>query len=175
MLRTWILLLATSGAMPGLATATEPASTAAASVSAWTGTWALDRSASDSLDAVLTAQGVSKAKRVVADKVDLTQKLVDHGDRLELEMLGPRAKTGTLVFDGKERTKTTDHGDMLYRAKREASGAVVVITRPAAGGGLIIVVKRVLDADGQTLRQTVTVKGGANGPVSATLVFRRAA
>ena len=63
---------------------------------------------------------------------------------------------------------------MHYRAKREPSGAVVVISRPAAGGGLIIVVTRTLDADGQTLRQMVTVKGGADGPVSATLVFRRA-
>ena len=174
MRRTWTLLLAFAVATPALATAPEPPSPASARTSAWTGTWTIDRAASDSLEAVLRAQGVSKAKRLVADKVELTQKLVDHGDRLDVEMIGPRPRSGTLTFDGKERSKTTDQGEMHYRAKREASGAVVVISRPAAGGGLIIVVQRTLDADGQTLRQTVTVKGGADGPVSATLVFRRA-
>ena len=174
MLRTWTLLLAIAAVVPSLATATEPAGAATSTASAWTGTWTLDRAVSDTLAPVLKAQGVSKAKRVVADKLDFTQKLVDHGDRLEVEMVGPTSKSATLFFDGKERRQTTDQGDILYRAKREDSGAVVVISRPAEGSGLITVVSRSLDADGKTLRQTITVKGAASGPVSATLVFRRA-
>ena len=174
MLRTWILMLVTAAGVPGRAAATEPTGEAAATRSAWTGTWVLDRSSSDSLDAVLTAQGLPKAKRLVADKVDLTQKLVDHGDSIELEMLGPRAKTGTLTFDGKERTETTDNGVVHYRAKRDPSGAVVVISRSAQSAGLITIVTRTLDADGKTLRQQVKVTGGEGDTISATLVFRRA-
>ncbi|HCH66891.1 MAG: hypothetical protein CL927_09005 [Deltaproteobacteria bacterium] len=174
MLRISIFALTTGAVLPSLASATDPALVVPSTTSAWTGTWILDRAASDTLELVLKAQGVSKAKRIVAEKVDLTQKLFDHGDQLDVEMVGPTTKSTTLVFDGKERSQTTDRGDILYRAKRETSGAMVVISRPKGGSGLITVVTRSLDPDGQTLRQKITVKGAVEGPVSATLVFRRA-
>jgi hypothetical protein len=160
--------------LPVVVAAAESAQETPVTVSPWTGTWTLDRAASDALDPVLIAQGVSLAKRTVARNLDLVQKLVDHGDRFSVEMEGPRSKQGMVIFDGKEHSENTDQGTVLYRAKREESGSVVVVSRPAEGGGLITVVSRSLDATGQTLRQTITVKGGTDGPVAATLVFRRA-
>lgn len=162
-----LLMLMTVLPQPSLAAAPEAHTSEQTVARGFTGTWLLDRSASDDLGPLLKAQGVSWIKRQMAAKTSMTQVITDHGTRLVVRVENASGtRESELALDGVAREQTGERGTRLVASERQQDGAVVTTVRDPETGS-VTMVRRVLDAG--VIRQTVSI-----GEVSATLVFRRA-
>ena len=153
----------------------EPSSSTSPAPSSFTGTWVQDTDASDSLDPILKAQGVSWVKRSLASGVSITLTIQDAGDRVQILT---RSSAGTssdaeLWLDGQTRSKDTKRGPSQSSSRRLPDGSIVTTARLPEAKQTVTVRRWVTDG-GSVLRQTITVVADGHAPASATLVFRRA-
>ncbi len=72
------------------------------------GTWVLDKDASESVDAMLKAQGVSFVERKVAAGLDVTQTIAVSGDAITLHIVtSKKTEDQALTADGVGREAPT--------------------------------------------------------------------
>lgn len=138
------------------------------------GTWVLDHAASDSLDKLLVAQGVSTIERMIAKRITITHVIDDHGGTVDLRVESSlRSFAQTMTVDGVSRWEEGVEGQMLSTHHRE--GEVLVsenrgVTRENIP--FVLVSRRWVDASGaMILHMTFTREGQA--PLTAKRVFRK--
>ncbi len=140
----------------------------------FSGTWSLDRDASDSPEPLLKAQGVGWMKRKAAAGMDVTQNITHQGDKLTIETVtSARTKTDTLQVDGETRTVEGDKG--AAQVRHEWQGEVLVSTSAlqTKDGPGTLVVHRKLSDDGQTLEQRIALTLADGSTVEIARVFRK--
>jgi len=139
------------------------------------GTWQLDRSASDSPDELLQAQGVGWLKRKAAAGMSVTLIITHLGDdKVKIETVSSaRTKTDTLEIDGEVRDVEGERG--TAKVRHEWKGEVLVTTAVMSmknGEGTVVSSRSVSD-DGKTLTQRVELTRPDGTQAKFTRVFRR--
>ena len=138
------------------------------------GTWVVDLEASDSLDPLLEAQGVSWAKRKLANSVEVTQTYVRKGAQVTLDVKSPvGTRTETLTTDGKLRSVTTELGKMQVSHRWDGEVLVTKQVRETKAGQLTVTVRREVSADGKTMTLRMTLERPDEKRVVVRRVFRK--
>lgn len=164
------------GFCTGLLALTLPSAPAFADdVVDFSGTWALDKRASDSIDDILKAQGVSWFKRKAVGGLSVTQRVVQKGTLLDVVIESSvKTQAHQWVVDGEPHTRTLDDGREATSTHRFEGGALVTTTTGLSVGGdaYTLVSRRSLADEGQTTRLDLacTIDGSTT---KATRVFRR--
>ncbi len=170
MLNRRFLLVAT------LAMGLAPARALAGEAPDFTGTWQLDRKASDSVDPILKAQGVGWLKRRIIGGLDMTQRIQQSGSTIDVVMeTSAKTETHHWIVDGKPHVRTLDDGREATSVHHfEGPGLVTTTTGISEGGDpYTLHTTRTLADDGQTMKVAlVCTIGGAT--LKATRLFRRA-
>ena len=140
-----------------------------------TGTWTLDKSASESVDAILKAQGLGMIERKVAGSMAVTQVITVEGDTVTLQIKSThKDETQTLLVDGAQRVVAGDLGDS--NVSHVWSGDALATTSDAVakdGGATHTTITRTVVEDGQTMNQHIEMVMGDGTTHTATRVFRR--
>ena len=137
------------------------------------GTWSLDKSASDSPDAFLKAQGVSWIKRKAAAGMDVVLNITQDGNAVTIETVtSAQTKKETIQVDGETRTVEGDKG--AARVQHQWKSDTLVTTMNTSGKQeATIVTVRALSDDGMTLTQSVTMTKADGTMVTMRRVFRK--
>lgn len=160
--------------------AAEPATSAPAAPAPkadFTGTWKLDLAASDPLDEMLAAQGASWVERKAAGSFQVTQKVANKADGLEVcveSSLG--TKCNLVKAGGGWEDKETDKGKVRARTDWSEDGKALVTTsevtlkdkKPA-----LMVVTRTLEDESKTTVQTIELKVKDGKSYKVRRVLRR--
>ena len=94
------------------------------------GTWTLDKAASQDLTPLLAAEGAPAIERGIVSRMSVTQVIDDAGDRIHLELQSVlRDKSMDLILDGVERTEPGDHGPTQATHVRGPDGVVTSTIR----------------------------------------------
>lgn len=140
------------------------------------GTWVLDLAASDSIEPMLKAQGVSYMKRKAAASMEVTQTIVQTGDTLSVDVDTSHKDTKTTVkVDGVTREVTTASGEKtqvtnLWKAATWVSTTVM----PEHDGGPMTLTRTHALADaGKTLKQRIELKPAQGQAMVVTRLYRR--
>jgi hypothetical protein len=138
------------------------------SLAPFTGTWHLDPEASTSLDALLSAQGLSWPLRKLAGTARPTLEVRETDGGLAITTLDPLGRREDLVHpDGQARETTTRQGPVTCTSRW--AGAAL-LTRCRLAEGELVVERRVAD-DVWTQDLAFTPTGGPRQ--TARRVFRR--
>lgn len=144
----------------------------------FSGTWTLDASASGSMDPILELQGVSWAKRKLAERLDAKVIITQAGDRLTAvydNTLGQQEQV--LVFDGKPHQTVNPAGIATTFATTWHDGETrLVSSGPSTsdeGAVGTLTETRSLSSDGQTLTIVVQVTTVDGRKASTTRVLRK--
>ena len=139
------------------------------------GHWVLDAGASQPIDPILAAQGVSWAKRKAAEYLDTDCTIVQSGERLVLTFRGPLGTvTQTLVADGQPHATVNPAGlPTTWTTSWQGEALVSVGTTQAEGQQAALTERRTLSADQQVLSLALTLSAGGQ-QTTVQRVFRRA-
>lgn len=122
------------------------------------GTWVLDLEASDSVDPILKAQGVSWMKRKAAASLQVTLTIAGSGNDLTIDTESSlSSRSETLTVDGETRTKQSDKGPAQVTHEWKGADLLSTATLPMKGGEGQFVTLRSVSSDGTTLTQTITM------------------
>lgn len=137
----------------------------------FSGVWTLDLKASESLDAVLKAQGISWLKRKAAAGLQVTQTIAQTDTQLTVDVTSSmHEKHHVFEVDGKDRVVEGDQGAAVVNHVWE--GEVLVTTSVRHDGSSTLVIRRALADDGRTM--TLDLSLTAAGAVhTAKRVFRK--
>lgn len=140
------------------------------------GTWVLDKEASDSVDELLKSQGVSWAQRKVVAGLDVTQVISQSGDSVTVAVdTSKKDRTETLVADGVARQVTSDEGATATVTHSWQGSALV--TRSSGvdkqGRQAETTITRTLEDGGGTLRQLIEFSADDGTTASAARIFRK--
>lgn len=143
----------------------------------FSGTWLLDEDASDSVDPILKAQGVSWFKRKIMGGLKLTQRIRQSGNTLDVTFVtSAKTQQHEWIVDGKPHVRTLDDGREATSTHRFEAGKLVSETTGISKGGdpYTLLATRSLEDGGQTAKVALvcTVKGQM---FRVTRVFRRSA
>lgn len=140
----------------------------------FTGTWVLDKQASDSLDPLLQAQGVGWFKRKAAAGLDVTQVIEVEGDTVHIEVQSSlKSGAETVQLDGVARERVGEQGPARVAHRWEAETWVTTSQASSpAGEPLRTTLTRSLSDEGQTMTQRIQVEIGGQ-TLSLDRVFRR--
>ncbi|MEN0066564.1 MAG: lipocalin/fatty-acid binding family protein [Myxococcota bacterium] len=148
--------------------------TALAAPPDFTGTWQLDRKASESLDPILKAQGVSYIKRKVVDGLSVTLEIQHSDSTFDVKVVTSR-KTAQQkwVADNTPRAETRDGREITSRHAFVEDALVSTATGIAPSGDAFeMTTTRLISEDGQTM--TLKLACEVDGKTTnATRVFRR--
>lgn len=138
------------------------------------GTWQLDRKASDSPEELLQAQGVGFMKRKAAAGLDVTQNITQEGDQLTIQTVtSANTKTDTIEVDGETRSVQGKRGTAKVRHEWRGEVLVTTSTMPMKDGEGQIVTQRSLSDDGKTLTQRIELTRPDGSKVSLNRIFRK--
>ena len=164
-----LLAILMTGLIPSSALAQRPD---------FTGTWALDKAASDSMDPVFQLQGISWAKRKLGANLDAKQEISQHEDNLVIvfdNLVGN--VTQKLYFDGVPRASVNPAGhDATFTSSWSQDGKFLVATGPVKthdGTTAITTERRSLSPDGRTLTLHVEVALPDGRKAAVNRVFRK--
>jgi hypothetical protein len=142
----------------------------------FTGTWKLDLSASDSLDAILEKQGVPWALRRAAGSLSTTQHIRHEGDVVVIRVVNAvRDKEERLPVGGDWEVKETDLGQARVRSAWSTDGKALVTTTETKlkdGTPARYLLTRTLADGGRTMVQLVEFHAGGKD-LTARRVLRR--
>jgi len=134
------------------------------------GAWALDMTASDSLDPLLKAQGVSWVKRKAINGMKMTQTIARTGDQVTLKVdASAGGKEETLLVDGQTRTVEADKGPLQVTHRWD--GDALVTTQEGALG--TVTTWREASDDGTTLTQRITLQKTEGEAITIHRIFRK--
>lgn len=141
----------------------------------FSGTWELDRKASESLDDILKVQGISYIKRKVVGALDVTQRIQQSATTLNVEIETVRGTRQTKwVADGEPRPRTRADGLEVLDAHVIEGEAFVTTTtgKTSKGVPFTLISRRTVLEDGKTTAIDVacTVEGTTH---EARRLFRR--
>lgn len=146
---------------------------------ALSGTWALDREASDDNSAVMDAQGVPGWQQSIAKRMTIRTLIDDRGADLDLTFKASVFKeTMNIVPDGKPREETTKRGiQQTVTHTREDDGSIKgeIVFKTKDGVPAVIKLHRWILPDGKTMVIDMTFTLGENEPKVFKRVFRREA
>lgn len=140
------------------------------------GTWSLDREASDDVGALLEARGYPWVLRQAAQHSQVTQTFTFSGDELNIHVVTSlRESNDLLLTNGARQTRTTDRGEAAEYWTRWSDDALVTTSVITSSDGQVarFIVSRRVEADGAVLRQTMTYQPPDGRVLSADRVFRR--
>lgn len=138
------------------------------------GTWVLDLSASDSMDPLLKAQGVSAMKRMAAAALVVTQRITASASSVRLVVESKANNTdNTIAMDGSAHTEKGPAGDIVAR-DRWVGNAWVTDSEMSGGAACPckLTLTRTLEGDVLKQRFALTTNDGASHVMNR--VFRRA-
>lgn len=136
------------------------------------GTWVLDPSRSDPVDALLKAQGVGLMQRTLAARASITQTVVQQDDTVTVTVSAVgNTKTNTLVADGVVRVESTEKGTAQVRSTWEGDALVTVVV-PGDGSGTLTA-RRWVSSDGATLTQRLLFVAKDGRRIEVDRVFKR--
>lgn len=145
----------------------------------FSGTWALDVNASGSMDPILELQGVSWARRKLAERLDARVRITQVGDRLTAvydNVLGKQEQV--LVFDGMPHETVNPAGIATTFSTSWRDGETrLVSSGPCTsdeGATSTLTETRTLSADGMTLTLMLQVSTADGRKASATRILRKA-
>lgn len=140
------------------------------------GTWTLDREASDSVDAILAARGISWPIRQAAQYSEVTQVFTFSADTLHIHVNSSLRDTEEdLRLDGTRQSRTTDRGEpvTLWTVwEGEALVTTSLITGPDGATTRFVITRRV-EQEGAVMRQTMLWDPPEGPTLSADRIFRR--
>lgn len=144
----------------------------------FTGTWELDLDASDSVEAIMKAQGRSWAERKIADNLVVTQTITQSAETMVVEVTSTvKDKREVLKLDGSEEVKKTDDaGSVVSRTFWQAGGTQLVtenIMTLADGAKVNMVLTRFLEEEGKVMRQDISLKLSDGQVLTARRVLRQ--
>jgi len=138
------------------------------------GTWEIDLKASDSLDPLLKAQGVSWVKRKAANGLKVTQTLARDGDQVTLSVVSSASsRDETLSVDGELRTVEGENGTMQVRHSWDGDVLVTVQETETPEGTATVTTRREASDDGATLTQRITLQTPGGETITVDRIFRR--
>lgn len=138
----------------------------------FSGTWVLDLKASDSLDELLKAQGVSWMKRKAIAGLKVTQTVSQTDNQVTIETSSSRGnRSQTLQVDGETREVEQDRGTAQVRHEWRGDDLQSTSELPKDGGVLTSV--RSLSEDGKTLTQSLILKKSDGSTIEVARIFRR--
>ncbi|MEL6342996.1 MAG: lipocalin/fatty-acid binding family protein [Myxococcota bacterium] len=136
----------------------------------FSGTWILDLSASDSVEPLLKARGVSMVKRKAAASMSVTRIISQSGNSMTVNTVtSAKNETKTYQVDGQTRTVSGDQGsaDISHRW----DGEVMITTAQSAEGTMTT--RRTISADGRTLTEQLTYKGSDGSPIVVNRIYTK--
>lgn len=140
------------------------------------GTWVLDKAASDNIDPILQAGGASWVERQAAKNLKITRTIRQEGDTLHIAVdSSVKDSQETVTVDGVARPGTTDRGELATVTNRwdgEAWVSESVVTHDNAPT-VRVTQKSSLSADGSTLTTSVQFVRGDEAPIVVDRVYRR--
>jgi hypothetical protein len=145
----------------------------------FSGTFALDLAASDSLDALLKAQGASWLERQAAARASVTQVVRHRGDSLAITVkssLGTR--TNQVRIGGGWETKQGERGQARTRTDWAADGQSLVTRTELPqkkGPPVVLTVRRSLADGGRTTVQLLELRAQDGARYRARRILRRVA
>ena len=144
----------------------------------FSGTWVLDLAASESLDALLAAQGKSWPVRKLAGSMQVTQKITQTATTLTIEMEGALAdRTEIMKLDGSWENKTAGTtGPGRTRTYWAPDGKNLVtesIVTLENGDNATMSAKRTLRDNGKTLVQRISLTLKDGNTLSANRILRK--
>lgn len=142
----------------------------------FSGTWELDKEASDDFDALLKAQGASWAERKLAKGISVTQVITQSGDTVTVELQTTvKDSTHVLEVDGVPREITGPEGGTSTVTNAWVGEAMVTTTTGTDKNGNPVgsTVTRTLSDDGHTMTQTLEVLALDGKTYKADRIFRK--
>lgn len=140
----------------------------------FSGTWVLDLKASDSMEPILKARGVSWMKRKAVNGLKVTQTITQSGNQVTVETsASSKTRRTTMEVDGETRTVKNDQGSAEVRHAWDGEALVSTSTMELDKGEGTVTTRRSLSEDGQTLKQTITLKTADGTTHVVDRVFRK--
>jgi hypothetical protein len=140
------------------------------------GTWVLDKQASEDLDPILQASGASWLERQAAKGVKVTRIIKQDGDTLHIEVdSSAKDSEETVTVDGVSRQRTSDRGRVATVTHRWDGDAWVSesVTQDEAGQTVRVTQTNTVSADGATMTTTIRLERGSDAPIAVDRVYRR--
>ncbi len=139
-----------------------------------TGTWTLDKDASDAPGELLKAQGASYVERKVAAEIDMTLVITQAGDEVTIETQSRmQASPQTLIVDGVARQVTNDKGEVSNVVHSWQNNTLVTRSDAVATDGQAIQITRSLLDEGRTLNQQILMTTAEGEAITVVRVFRK--
>lgn len=175
--RSWMpALLSLALTMPATGLVLVHPRAAWAAPTDFSGTWQLDRAASDSMEPLLKAQGISMVERKIASSLDITQVIQQAEDTLDLEVKSTAKNVvQKLIVDGESRRIESDRTGPSMVSHRWKGTVLITHSIGADPDGVPIrtTITRSLDDGGATMTQTIVQTTDNGTPITVRRVFRR--
>lgn len=144
----------------------------------FSGRWLLDSGASQSMDAILAAQGRTWMERKLYDSVSITQVITQTDKELVIviESSAAPSRTERLNLDGSNQTKETARaGTVTTRTFWESDTTLTTSTKMklADGSPADWIIRRSLSDGGQTLVQAVELVAQDGRKYTSRRIFRK--
>lgn len=143
------------------------------------GTWVLDQAASESMDAIMEAQGRSRMERMMAKNMAVTQRITQTEKQITIAVESIASnQTDTLLLDGTIETKETPRaGTVQTFTVWDSDGKTLVTTvkmKLKDGNPADMIMRRQLIDEGKTMSMKVELHQKNGQVLTANRILRKA-
>jgi hypothetical protein len=141
------------------------------------GTWVLDKAASDDYSPLLLAQGLPAWQVSLAARMGITQEIDDQGERIDVVYRASMfSERQAMTVDGAVHTEVNKRGleqQVVHRRESEEVLASRLTFKTAEGVPVVVAVRRVLTPAGDGFTSTIDLTLGEQETQRFVRVFQR--